>query len=248
MRNNIFTALLAAAVVVLLYIVFTIRPYQDNKIAEQAKEVVRLEVDKVGKEIDKKGFQHAVIEDKQNVVKSLSHLSDSSRRELDSVKALLSIKDKQLSHYISYSATLEGKLLKAVKTDTSFIYTDKWATIEYVPDTTDGVFNFTYNADINYAEYWRKSWFLAPKKHYVDFWISDPRATINGVKRVKIESKEPFTKVDLNSMVLIDGDVSTGPDVGISLGRFKVGASYLYNLDKEVWKPYFYGKYKILGF
>lgn len=54
MRNNIFTALLAVAVVVLLYIVFTIRPYQDNKIAEQAKEVVRLEVDKVKKEIDKK--------------------------------------------------------------------------------------------------------------------------------------------------------------------------------------------------
>src|SRR5690606_1518722 len=204
MRGRVFTALLAVADVVLLFVLFKERgnnKEKDSGITPIAKEAVRMEVESVTKKIDREGFEHAVISDKVNVIRHVSELDTSARKELDSVTRLLAIERKQLKEWKQYGISVKAQL-DAVRTDTSFRYSDKWTNIEYVKskDTiSSGHFNFSYNAEVNYAEYWRRRWFLAPKKHYIDFWISDPRATINSVKRVKFEVKEPFVKVDVNA-------------------------------------------------
>ncbi|MEI2271840.1 hypothetical protein OHD16_06765 [Sphingobacterium sp. ML3W] len=251
MRNKIFTALLIVLVIVLTYLLVTSRGNKESGIEPAAKELVNAEVKNIVTKMDREGFEHTVMSDKENVIKSVAQLDTNSRKKLDSVNALLGIKEKQLEHWISYSAKLEGKLLKAVRTDTSFRYEDKWANIEYVisKDTANnGHFNFKYNADINYAEYWKRNHFLAPKKHYIDFWINDPRATINGVKRIKIEAKEPKFKVEGSSIVMYDGHAHIGADVGVKIGKVKVGTSYMYNTATGDLKPYYYGKFKLLDF
>ncbi|WP_312364040.1 hypothetical protein [Sphingobacterium sp.] len=251
MRNNIFIALLIVAVIVLSYLLIKSRGSKETGIEPAAKEAVKADVKNIVTKMDREGFEHTVMSDKENVIKSVNQLDTNARNKLDSVNVLLGIKDKQIEHWISYSAKLEGKLLKADRTDTSFRYEDKWADIEYVrgKDTLgSGHFNFKYNADINYAEYWKRSHFLAPKKHYIDFWINDPRATINGVKRIKIEPKEQKFKVESSSIIMYDGRVNIGADVGINIGKVKLGGSYMYNTVTGEWKPYYYTKFKIVEF
>lgn len=251
MRNRVFTALLAVAVVVLTYLLLTRKPEKsiDNGVSEAAREVVKLQVKEVIKYIDKEGFTHAVIKDKDNVVNSLNQLDDSSRFKIDSIKALLNIKDKQLKHYISYSSTLEGRLLEAKKTDTSFRYSDSWANIEYVKpkDTlTYGHFNFKYNAELNYAEYWEKKNFLSSKKHYIDFWINDPRATINGVKRIKISPKPDRFGIEINASSFYTDRINLGFDGAIRVGRGKYGGGYIYDFSDKKWKPLISVKFNLL--
>lgn len=253
MKGRIFTALLAAAVVVLLFVIFKDKgenKEKDSGLTPIAKEAVRVEVESVKKNIDRKGFNHAVISDKENVIRNISELDTSARKELDSVTKLLAIERQQLKEWRQYGVSLQAKL-DAVKTDTSFRYSDKWANIEFVKpkDTlSSGHFNFSYNADVNYAEYWRKSWFLAPKKHYIDFWISDPRATINSVKRVKFEVKEPFVKVDVNAGAYYTDQLNVGFDGGMHIGRSRIGGGYYYNVATGNWRPMATYKFRLIDF
>lgn len=253
MRGRVFTALLAVAVVVLLFVLFEQRgdnKEKDSGITPIAKEAVRLEVESVTKKIDREGFEHAVISDKVNVIRHVSELDTSARKELDSVTRLLAIERKQLKEWKQYGISVKAQL-DAVKTDTSFRYTDKWADIEYVKpkDTlSSGHFNFSYNAEVNYAEYWRRKWFLAPKKHYIDFWISDPRATINSVKRVKFEVKEPFVKVDVNAGAYYTDHLNVGFDGGVHIGRSRIGGGYYYNVATGYWRPMATYKFRLIEF
>jgi len=153
MIKNIIIILL---VIIAIWLVFKDPPVSKPYIPKEAKELVKVEVENVNKSINAKGFEHAVIDAVQNVVGSDKQLDSSAIRERDSIAKLLSIKEKQLTQWMSYSATLEGEIMQATKTDTGFRYKDQYANIEYVraKDTTSaGHFNFQYNADINYAEY-----------------------------------------------------------------------------------------------
>lgn len=219
---------------------------------ENVKQLVDTEVKRVNKKIDEKGFQHAVIDEVSNTVNDLSQLSDSVKRELDSVTQLLGIRDKQIKQYISYSATLKDSLLKAKQKvnqsgDTVYNYTDKWANITYVPNVSGGHFDFSYNAEINYAEYWKRKNIFAPKKHYVDFWISDKRATINGIDRIKFETEKKPSTLRINALGMYHDGFHAGADGQIRIGgRYWFGGGYLYDFDAKEWKPIFTGRISII--
>lgn len=249
MRNRIFTALLAVSVVVLLFLLFTREGDKHDSVPVVIKEAVKADVENIKRKIDRQGFEHAVISDKENVVRTVKELDSSAIRELDSARRLLGIKEKQLKHWISYSTTLEGRLLQADRTDTSYRYQDKWTNIEYVitKDTIgNGHFNFKYNADISYAEYWKRKHFLAPKKHYIDFWINDPRATINGVKRVKIEPKPDKLGVEVNASSYYTDRLNIGFDGSVRVGRGRLGGGYFYDMLDGKWKPLISVKFNLL--
>lgn len=221
------------------------------EIPKEVKEAVQATVNNVNRNIDKDGFEHAVISDKENIVQSLSQLDDSSKIKLDSVLNILSIERKQFKEWRQYTATVHAKDLEAVRNDTGFSYKDRYTTIDFTtPKDTfgKGVFNFSYNAEINYAEYWRKDWFLGRKKYYIDFWIADPRATINGVKRVKIEPKPDNVKVDVNASGFYTDRLNLGIDGGLTIGRSRFGAGYYYDFTDNKWKPIVSVKYRLLEF
>lgn len=253
MKNKIYNALLITTIILLLYILFTNNKSRDRVpvLIPEIKELVDMEVTKFKRENDANGFEHMVFSDKNNVINSINEVSDSTREELRVVKELLKIKDKQLEHYIKYSATLEGKLLKATKTDSSYKYTDKWADIEFFPpkdDQSDGHFNFSYDVDLNYTEYWKRKGIFGKKKHYIDFWISDPRAKILGVDRVKIEPKKDRFTVDLKASAFYTDRLNTGLDMGFSFNRTRLGAGYFYDFNDNDWRPIVSANFKILEF
>ncbi len=221
------------------------------EIPPEIKEAVKATVDNVNKNIDKKGYEHAVIDDKENIIKSFGQLDDTSKRKLDSVMNLLAIERKQFKEWRQYNTAIAAKDLPAESNDTGYSFKDKYASIEFIsPKDTfgKGTFNFTYNAEINYAEYWKKEWFLGRKKNYIDFWIADPRATINGVKRVKIEPKPDNVKFDLNASGFYTNRLNLGVDGGLSVGRTRIGAGYYYDMVNKQWRPLVSLKYRILEF
>src|SRR5699024_4237774 len=214
--KNIIIVLLISVCVYLLF--FKKSEKIVERIPEEVVRTVEVEVDRVIKKIDKEGFEHAVMEEVENYTRSYDSIRDSAKQEIDSIISLLEIKKAQLNSYISYSATLEDSLLKATRyTDTSFVYSDKYTKIEFVQDSLKSpYFNFSYDAKINYATYSERRWFLGKKKDYIDFWIADKRATINGVKKLKIEAPERFFKVDLNTSAYYTDKLHTGFDGGLN--------------------------------
>ena len=247
MKNIIIGVLIAACVAIWL-----IRPKEVEKTIEPTvQHLVDTEVKRVNKKIDEKGFEHAVIEEIENTV-NRGDVSDSVKNELDSITNLLGIKDRQLKHYIRYSTVLKDSLLQAEEKvndtgDTTYTYSDKWANITYVPDISGGHFNFKYDAEINYTEYWKRDGFFKPKKHYVDFWISDQRATINGVNRIKFNTNKKASTLRVNALAMYHDGMHGGVDGQIRIiGRYWLGGGYLYDFEGKEWKPVVTVRYNVI--
>ena len=244
--KNIIIGLLFCVCVYLLF--FKKSEKIVERIPEEVVRTVEVEVDRVIKKIDKEGFEHAVMEEVENYTRSYDSIRDSAKQEIDSIISLLEIKKSQLNSYISYSATLEDSLLKATRyTDTSFVYSDKYTKIEFVQDSLKHpYFNFSYDANVSYATYWKRDWIFGKKKGYIDFWIADSRATINGVKKLKIQRPERFFKIDINASSYYSNELHTGFDGGLNFGRLRLGAGYLYDTSVKEWHPVFTAKYNLL--
>lgn len=58
------------------------------------------------------------------------------------------------------------------------------------------------------------------------------RAAINRAKPIKIEAKEPKFKLEGSSVVMYDGQLHVGTDIGLN-----IGTSYIYNIVTGEWKP-----------
>lgn len=246
MIKNILILVLAA-----ICIYFFCNPIVKEKqvITKEVRDLANAEVERVNNKIDAKGFEHAVHDEVENIFSSSSQLDDSSKRKLDSTLFLLGIKEKQLKEWKQYSTSLEARLLYATTNDSSYTYSDKYANIEFVrPKDTigSGHFNLKYNAEINYAEYYKRDWFLGKKKHYVDFWIADSRASINGVKRIKFQPKEDRVKVDVNVSGFYTDRLNIGADAGLTVDRTRIGAGYYYDFQDRKWRPVVSLKFKLL--
>ena len=92
----------------------------EKKVPIEIEKIVKIEVDNATKKIrDKGGVEHAIVDDKINLVKSISVIDTASRAQLKSVTEQLGIKEKQLKEYLSYTASLEGRLKHATRVNDS---------------------------------------------------------------------------------------------------------------------------------
>lgn len=223
---------------------------KSTDVSQAAQEYVKAEVTDVNNKITKKGFKVAVIEAVANTVGDTDLLRDSFKMFKDSATIELGIKDKQIVSLTQYSARLEGKLLKATSIgDTSYKYASNGLKLEFnKPSKSDPYFNYSYDAKINYVEYWKKRNFLAPKKQYIDFWIEDSRASINGVKRLKVAPRVDKIKMDVNASSFYTDRLNIGVDADVTIGRYKLGAGYYYDMDRKTWQPVLKAKFKLLEF
>lgn len=254
MKNWIIGVLALTCVVLGIILYFKLTQTIDTsvvKITEAAKKTVDAEVNNIKNNIGKNGFFHAVGKDKEQVIKSASELNDSSQYWFNKYTEQLGINEKQAKLLVTANATIKAHSLDASRSDTGFFYSDKYARIEYVrakDSLGNGHFNFSYNADINYAEYWKRDWFLGKKKHYFDFFIADTRATINGMKRIRVEAKQPSIKMDVNATGFYTDRLNIGADAGIHFGRLRLGGGYFFDLQEREWRPAVSAKLKILEF
>ena len=252
MKKNVGIIFLCGIIVIFLIKIFWFPNSGKTKVElpQEAKEAVNAEVTKITKKIDENGMEHVIISDKENVIQSFYELDDSTKIKLDSVTKLLGIERKQFKEWRQYNTSI-AKDLPALKTDTGFYYKDKFAHIEFIKgkdSLSKEKFNFSYNAEINYADYYKKDWFLGRKKHYIDFWIADTWATVNGVKRVKIQPRQDNVEVDVNAYGVYTDRLNLGVDGGVTIGRTRLGGGYYYDMVDRKWKPLVSVKFRLLEF
>lgn len=227
--------------------------------AESKPVKVKTETTIVDRYIDRFGSAHAVIKATENTYKEKSAISSGL---LDSVLLKINGQKKEIEELTRIKATLLAKNLQAVETIDSltgakhYSYSDKYVNISYNPtvDTNKfkhGSFDFTYNADLQIAQYWRRKWILANKVHYIDIWSDDPRLTIRGVERFRIKPQEPLAdlRIQLASSYHPEfNSFSIGTGVMMDIGRFNTRVNYLYNPDTDKWNPSFNLNYDVIKF
>lgn len=248
MWKNITIGVLAIAVV---YLLFSPQKIERKVMPAAAEILVDAEVKRVNNKIDEKGFNHAVIEEVENIVGSHSMVKDTASKQLDSVVKILKIEREQLKEWRQYAVTWRDSFMVARRVnDTLFQYSNnygKWQFITRKDSAKGSYFNYEYNADISHAEYWEKENLLSSKKHFIDFWVNDPKATINGVKRIKIMPKEP-PRIDINAMALYNHGLKTGFEGSFQKGRIRIGGGALYDINKNEWQPVISTRFSILQF
>lgn len=221
---------------------------KNNDVTPEMKIITDAEVKRVEYIIDKKGFQHAVMEEVENTVGDINMIRDSARMAVDSALNLRDIERNKLKEFIQHNVSWRDSFMMAKRVnDSIFKYSGNNLKIEFVNRKDTPYFNYSYDAKINYLSYWHKKHLLAPRKHYTDFWIEDTKATINGVKRIKIQ--QPTKPVfELNLIGRYDIRPLGGGEVFYKNGRIGVGIGYLRDFEQQEWIPSITTKFNLLEF
>lgn len=223
---------------------------KNTQIPPEVEAYVKADVEEINKKISQKGFEVAVLDEVQNNIQDIKLLRDSAKAFKDSMLNEVKLKDRQIISLTRYSASLQDSLMVASVTgDTSFKYAENGLKIELNrPKNKPAYFNYSYDANINYIQYWDKDNFFAPKKEYIDFWIEDTRASINGVKRLKIQQKQDEFKLDISASSFYIDRLNIGAEAQATMGRYQIGGGYFYDMIDKTWKPIVSAKFKLIEF
>jgi len=156
----------------------------------------------------KDNVEHAVIEENDT-------RANGSKPYLfiDSLKNLLSVKEKQLLQATKVNGMLQAEnLVLKQYSDSIYGYQDKWLKLSYNAESNQ--LDLNYELTLSTAKYWKRKWFLAPKQYYIDVFSDDQRVKIKNVKRFTIETPKPKKF-----------------GIGLSMG-------YSYSLADSKWQPY----------
>ncbi|PPK97843.1 hypothetical protein [Parapedobacter indicus] len=252
--KNLIIGILAVGCLYLGYLLWSAEKRVESMVPvkQAAEKTVTAEAEIISKNVDQNGIEHAIIDGAKNVIQgpiSDAPLDTATKKSLDSALRVIGVKDKQISVYQSVNATLKDSLMMATRTKTGYDYQDKWTRLSLsLPTLTDSAsFAFQYNAELNWLEFWKRNWFLSPKQHYIDIWLSDPRATVNSVKRLRIEPKSKQFGIAVMAVgEYYRGDALMGGGVSVDAGRFRLQGSYLHDFSSGEWYPAFRGGFKLI--
>lgn len=133
----------------------------------------------------------------------------------DSLEQALKISLSKINQVTKVNAKLQAEI--QLKNDS--VYQDKWLTLRYLKDSAK--WQLDYDISLNIARYSERSWFLAPKQHYIDVFADDPRVKIKGLKTFTIREKQP-RRLGLGIQAgygfhLNNNQVVSSPYIGIGL-------------------------------
>ncbi|RYF26541.1 MAG: hypothetical protein EOO42_01180 [Flavobacteriales bacterium] len=226
------------------------------------KQQIQTEATIIARNVDKNGLQHVTIEAAKNIVpfNQVDKVAI-SQGIMDTTALALGIQKKQIESLLAVNSTLKAENLRAreilnASGGKAYEYKDKFINLTYTPslglDSLDkGKFDFTYNADLTITQYWKRNWFLGAKKSYIDIYSNDSRTTVNGVKQLTVEQKQPAFGLRGQAAVNINpetGSYGLGPAVRIDLGRFSIQGNYTYYPESSRWRPSINANYDLIRF
>jgi hypothetical protein len=203
----------------------------------------------ISRKVDEFGLKHVTIAEAENILPRVL-INDAYARPgvVDSIASTLNINNKQIESITIINSTLMAENLVLKKNIDSlkrvfYTYKDNFLAVKFKPaNTVDTLptFDYKYNAKLNYAEYWKRKFpIIGAKKNYIDIWSDDPRTTINGVDRLKIEQKQQGfgLRVQMRSIYSISSQkLFAGPGLSFDFNRYNLlGYSY-YNLTDNRWQ------------
>lgn len=236
--------------------IFYNKPAQKVVVPKEVEKLVNIEADRAAKKIkDKGGIEHAILDDKHNLIKEVAELDPASRDTIQKLAERLNISERDLKSVTTYVATIERKYQKLVKlNDTTYRHSNPNLTVDFhLRNGLEGssrdtsYINYKYQAGVNYAEYEKGGFLGIGKKSYIDVWLDDPNATINGLQRFRIEPKKDQFGVNVNaSGMLFQDKPYVGPGVDVRIGRSVISAEYMRDFKEKKWTPMFKYKFNLL--
>lgn len=227
---------------------------RESPIEKAAKETVDIEVGRLAKKSDSLGREHAIFEETRHAI-SQAGADDPAdtvlQRTIDSLTRLLGIERRNFRSYTQVQARIVDSLMVATRTERGWEYSDKWVSMGFTPPTPadSAMFAFAYNAEVNWLQHWKRKTWLSPKRPYMDIWLGDGRATVNGVKRLVIEPPVKTFGVDVMAVGEYYRDRALiGGGISVDAGRFRVQGNYLYDPVEAKWRPAIRGGFKLMGF
>lgn len=255
--KNVFIFLLIVICVVLAWLYLTKKP-PASPIEKAAKEMVRIDAERLTRKSDSLGREHAIMDETDHVLTQagLKNATDSAGI-IDSIKRLLDEErgahKRALNSYTQAQAEVERLQLAMEETDTSYTYRDSWLSVDVKKPSPDSppLLTHRYNAELNWMWYTERRRILGfiplKSKTYGRFWLNDPNARVLGVKHLRIEP--PVKKVGFSLQAVGDysptGDVYGGFGATLRAGRVRLQGAYLSDFQGE-WRPSFRGSYDLL--
>jgi hypothetical protein len=224
------------------------------------KDQINTEAEIIARKVDKEGIEHVTIEATKNLLPANEAKESAvSPGILDTTAMAIGILKKQVKDLTVINSTLLAENIqvkKIINSDNSisYNYSDKWVNLKFTPSidtTSEGRFDFSYNADLNIVQYWKRNWFLGAKKSYIDIYSNDQRTKINNVKRLVVEQESPMFGLRLQASTSynpVDGEISVGPAMRIDAGRFSFQGNYHWFPELNKWQPIIIGNYDIIRF
>lgn len=154
------------------------------------------------------------------------------RKEIDSIKQALNIKEKQLQSFMLASTSNEGTVKLRVDTvyvDSSaayrFAYNDRWLDIAGTIGK-NSTLHYRMTDSLVFTTYWKRKWFLGRKTNYIDAYSHNPNVRVTGLDGARINIQEPG-RIGIGPYIGIGWNgTNWAPNIGLSLHysliRFKL--------------------------
>lgn len=261
-----YLAFLILAVGLIASLFFNIKQYgainKFNNLVKQNKRVkqaVQAEATIIAQKVNKEGLKIATIEAAQAIIPSASVKEPAvSPGLIDTVSQAIGILKKQVQELTVVNTKMRAELLLAEKVingkEVVYEYRDKWADIKFRPPAdsiSKGTFDLSYNADLTIAQYWKRKWILGAKRSYIDIYSNDPRTTIQSVKKLTVEQRQPLLGLRLQGVAetnLRRAETLAGPGLQFDIGRFSFKGAYMYNFKEENWHPILQSRFDLIRF
>lgn len=227
------------------------------------KKAIQVEADIIARKIDKQGIEHVTIEAAKNII-PVSEVKNSAAVGagiLDTTALAIGILKKQVKDLLVVNSTLKAENLIAQEVIRNgakyYSYSDKVLGLSYRPplttDSTDkGTLNLDYyNSQLTITQYWKRKWLFGTKRSYIDIATNDARNTINGVKQLTVEQKEPSFSLHLQGSANYNpstGMIGFGPAIRMDLGRLSLQGNYNWFPDQKQWGTSITANYDLIRF
>lgn len=142
---------------------------------------------------DAYGREHAVRIQSQAAIETVGFVY---RDEIDSLKAALDIKEKQLQSFALVGLQNQGDIrpvLERLPGDTCnyrLSYRDEWMELSGVTAPTPAI-HYRMTDSLIVTTYWKRKWLLGRKQTYIDAYSLNPHVTVKGLTGVRILSERP---------------------------------------------------------
>jgi hypothetical protein len=265
--KNTLIVILTAGLLITSYFAWYYHGQKNNAETKTVKnqKTVELAANIISRMVDSSGRNHTTISASGNVLPNDWYKDGTAIKGgfIDTVARALNIKNKkQLEEVTQISIKNEARALKAEKKVDSlqritFFYKGKYMQLAYRPpmrptDTTDqGQFDYKYNDSITVVQYWKRKWILGAKKSYIDIFSNDPNATVNGVKRMVVEQKEPTFGLRVQAVGNYSFSrklLNIGPGLQFDFKRFSLVGTYYYDFDANQFRPSVGARYDLIRF
>ncbi|GAB1464117.1 hypothetical protein [Pedobacter sp.] len=264
MRNLILIliSLMLAASLIYIYILDKRLNERDTE-KKSAKKAIQVEADIIARKIDKQGIEYVTIEAAKNIIphSEVKNSSAVGAGILDTTAMAIGILKKQLKEVLVINSTLNAENLAAkeeVRNGQRYLsYADKRLGMSYRPpltgDTIDkGTLNLDYyNSEISISQYWKRKWFLAATKGYIDISTNVARNTENGAKQLTVEQKSRDFNLRVQGSANYNssnGQIGFGPAVRVDIGRFSIQGNYNWYPEQQKWTPIINANYDLIRF